>query len=330
MPLKLYKRGKIYHVRGTINGQRVRESTGAARREEAASEALKIQTRLRKRDPAEGLTFDDAVEHYMKAGKPTKYLDKIIAHWKDTPVKKLTAGAIRQSAIDLYPDASGATRNRQVITPTQAIINHCAESELCPPVRIKRFKFEAKIKKPITLEWIETFAAHARPEIKALALCMWSTACRFGEAHRLEWPDFDFQNRTVLIRDTKIKQQRHANMPIPMLVAFANLPRDKAPFHMAETTLRRWWDEEVAKTAEAVPGFERLTFHCCRHGFATKMLRDGVDPKTAADAGGWADIGTFMKTYAHAMRDPHLTDRMFGTSVTQTEDDNNEIKRLEK
>jgi hypothetical protein len=46
-------------------------------------------------------------------------------------------------AMDLYPGCSGATWNREVITPTQAVIN-CADQNLCPPIRIKRFKFEAK------------------------------------------------------------------------------------------------------------------------------------------------------------------------------------------
>jgi hypothetical protein len=45
--------------------------------------------------------------------------------------------------MDLYPGCSGATWNREVITPTQAVIN-CADQNLCPPIRIKRFKFEAK------------------------------------------------------------------------------------------------------------------------------------------------------------------------------------------
>lgn len=331
--LKLYRRGKVWHYRGTINGHRLRGSTGATDRGEAAKIAAGVAHARHNSRPdgsKEGLTFPQAVAHYLAAGKPDKYLDKIEDHWKDTKVKDMTAGAIRQSAIDLYPHASGATRNRQVITPTQAIINHCAELELCAPVRIRRFKFEAKIKKPITLEWVETFCLHARPIVKALALCMWSTACRFAEAKRLEWDDFDFPNRTVLLRDTKIQRQRHANMPVPMLVAFANLPRDKKPFWRAETTLRRWWDDDVAATADKVEGFERLTFHSCRHGFATKMLRDGIDPKTASDLGGWADIGTFMKTYAHAMRDPRLTDQLFGTKLTQQKTKTKKNKRLPK
>ena len=56
------------------------------------------------------------------------------------------------------------------------------------------------------------------------------------------------------------------------MVALANLPRDRKPFYLSESHLRRLWDENVAKTAEAVPEFERLTCHSCRHGFATKML----------------------------------------------------------
>src|ERR1700747_2231959 len=33
------------------------------------------------------------------------------------------------------------------------------------------------------------------------------------------------------------------------------------PFYLSEATLRRQWDADVAKTADAVEGFERLTFH---------------------------------------------------------------------
>jgi integrase len=333
MPIKLYQRGKVWHYRGTVAGHRLRGSTGTANKELAARIASEVENRHHKRHldgPQEILMFPQAVALYLKAGKPDKYLGKIEDYWKNAKVKDMTAGAIRQSAIDIYPKAGGATRNRQAITPTQAVINHCAELELCPPIRIKRFKFEQKVKKPVTLEWLNTFCAHARPVIKALVLDMFATACRFAEAHRQDWPDFDFKNQTILIRDTKTKQQRMAHMPQPLLVALANLPRDRKPFHESETTLRRHWDEDAERTAQAVPGFERLTFHCCRHGFATKMLREGVDAKTASTLGGWADIGLFMKTYAHAMQDATITERLFDTPLAQTENDTNKNNGLEQ
>jgi integrase len=316
MPLKLFKRktrdGRyIWHYRGTIAGDRLRGTTGTTDRKIAARLVSEIENRHHKRHldgPQEVLTFPQAVAIYEKAGKgldarSAAYIAKLEDYWKNAKVKDMTSGAIKQSAIDLYPGCSGATWNREVITPTQAVIN-CADQNLCPPIRIKRFKFEAKIKKPVTLEWLTTLCAHARPVIKALVRTMFATGCRFAEARRQQWSDIDFKNRTILIRDTKTKKQRLAHIPRPLLVALANLPRDKAPFHWSETELRRQWDADVAKAAEAVEGFERLTFHSCRHGFATKMLRDGVDPKTAASLGGWDDIGLFMKTYATRWKSP--------------------------
>ena len=56
-------------------------------------------------------------------------------------------------------------------------------------------------------------------------------------------------------------------MPQPLLVALANLPGERKPdskvFDWSESQLRRYWDADVAKAAEALPNFERLTFHSC-------------------------------------------------------------------
>ena len=337
MPLEIYRRGKIWHYRGTVAGRRLRGSTRTTDKRLATRIASEIETREHKRHldgPQEVLIFPQAVTLYLQAHTPSKrsaaYINKIEDYWKDAKVKEMTPGAIRQSAIDIHPNDSGATRNRQVITPTQAIINHCAGLELCPPIRIKRFKFVAQKKKPVTLEWLNTFCGHARPIIKALALVMFGTACRFGEAHRLEWKgDIDLKARTIKIRDTKTGKERLSHMQQPLVVALANLPRDRKPFYLSEAHLRRLWDADVAATAAAVPDFERLTCHSCRHGFATKMLRDGTDPKTAAWLGGWDDITLFMETYAHAIQDATLTDGIFDTPVTHAKTRTRKIKGLE-
>jgi integrase len=333
MPLDIYKRGKVWHYRGTIAGRRLRGSCQTSDRDVAARQAAEIEARFWKGHfdgPQAILTFAQAVMMYLDADKQTKYLTKIADYWKDTLVKDISAGAIRQSAIDIYPTAGGATRNRQVITPTQAVINHCADLELCPRIRIKRFPFKAKIKKPVTLEWLETFCAHARPLNVALSTCMFATACRISEARRVDWPDIDFRQRTILIRDHKTGKERFAHMPQPLADALANLPRDDKPFPFSESQLRRLWDEDVERAAAAVPGFERLTYHCCRHGFATAMLRDGVDPKTAAALGGWDDIGLFMTTYVHPSKNATLTDRLFDTKLTQPKIGPSKNKTLEE
>lgn len=64
-------------------------------------------------------------------------------------------------------------------------------------------------------------------------------------------------------------------------------------------------------------GIERLTPHCCRHGFATTMLHKGFDVKTVAEMGGWKDATTVLRTYAHAVKDKTVTDVLFDTPVTR-------------
>ena len=117
MPLKLFKRFKkdgsfIWHYRGDVAGNYLRGSTGTADKKDAARVASTIQHRHLNRHldgPQESLTLPQAIAIYLKAGKPDKYLDKIEDYWKDAKVKTMTPGAIRQSAIDIYPGCSGAT-----------------------------------------------------------------------------------------------------------------------------------------------------------------------------------------------------------------------------
>lgn len=340
MPLKVYKRGNTYHYAGTVAGRRLRGTTGTSDKfqaEEIAAKAAGAEWKRRHHGPGSVLTFAKGSFLYRAAGKMNtkrqiKYLEKIEDYWKDTLVKDMTAGAIRQSAIDIYPEAGPATRNRQVITPTRAVINHCAELEMCAPIRVRKFKFEQKIKKPVLIDWLDTFCAHARPTNAALATFMFATACRISEARRIEWDDINFQARTILVRKTKNKKERSPHMPQRLLVALANLSRDRKPFGYGETTLRRWWNEDIKIAAKAVKGFQHLTFHSCRHGFATSMLRNGVDPKTAADLGGWDSVTLFMETYAHAMPKAKLTDNLFGTGteLTQPKKSSRKNKRISK
>jgi integrase len=52
-------------------------------------------------------------------------------------------------------------------------------------------------------------------------------------------------------------------------------------------------------------GIKRLSTHCCRHGFATGLLRKGVDVVTVARLGGWKTPAQVLKTYGHAIDNQH-------------------------
>lgn len=320
MPLKIYKRGDVWHYRGTVAGRRLRGSTGTTDKSIAAREVAILETRTWKHrhdGPEAVLTFAQAAMLYRAAGKSDRFLAKIEDYWKDTLVKDITKGAIRQSAIVLYPGTSGATRNRQVIVPTQAIINHAAESELCPTIKVKRFDVETKVKTPADWEWIKTFMAHSSPHLGALACFMFLTGARISEALAVRWEDVDLKKRTVLIRETKIGSERKAHLPTPLVVAIGNikkLPGRTVFRYVAHCSADKSWDAAVERA-----GIEPLSFHCCRHGFATALLRAGVDVVTVAKLGGWKTPQHVFQTYGHAIDDKTLTDKIIDTPVTQTD-----------
>ena len=162
MPLTIYKRGKIWHYRGTVAGRKLRGTTRTTEKRTAQRLAAEQEAKHWKSHfdgPASVLTFVDAAHLYLDAGKPSRFLDRLTDYWEETPVQSMTAGAIRQSAIDLYPNVSNAvsnaTRNRSVLIPTQAVINHVAEQGLCQRLRVKRFPTETREKEPATWEWIQ-------------------------------------------------------------------------------------------------------------------------------------------------------------------------------
>jgi len=322
MPLKLYLRNGIWNYRGTIGPaerrSRLRGSCYTSDEDIAARQVAEIEANYWKGyfdGPGAILTFRYAAEMFCAAGRPDRFLDRIKDYFKDTLVSEIKGGAIREMAIKLYPNGTGATRNRQAIGPTQAVINFAAESDLCSPIRVRRFKVTSKVKEPVTLEWLEPFMTNANPAIGALALFMFLTGARVGEALSVRWEDVSLNGGTVLIKQTKVSAERVSHLPTRLIAALASLPRiDSRPVFVYQhpDDITRAWESTIKRA-----GIKRLTPHSCRHGFATGLLRKGVDVVTVAKLGGWKTPGQVLKTYGHAINDITLTDRLIDAELTR-------------
>jgi integrase len=322
MPLKLYARNKVWHYRGTVAGNRLRGSCKTKNKDVAARQIAEIEAREWKCSfdgPQAILTFAQAAALYRKAGKSTLNLAPVEDYFKDTLVRNIKPGTIKQMAIELFPHYSGASRNRVAIVPAQAIINHAAELELCPAIRVKQFDVETKEKIPATMEWIQAFMAAAPVHLGTYALFMFLTGCRPSEGINVQWDDVDMKARTVLLRETKGGTERTAHLPDTLLVAMANLPRVKGRgvfIYKGYGAFQHAWEDAIKRA-----GIKYLTPHCCRHGFATGLLHRGVDVLTVAWLGGWKDAGQVLRTYGHANKNRKLTNLLVDAPVTQETDE---------
>jgi integrase len=104
-------------------------------------------------------------------------------------------------------------------------------------------------------------------------------------------------------------------LPVPLVAALANLPVIPGRplfIYRRPDDLMEAWDRAIERA-----GIQRLTPHCCRHGFATALLRAGVDVITVAWLGGWESPEHVLKTYGHALKKRDLTDVLVGTDLTQ-------------
>jgi integrase len=315
MPLKLKKRGEIWHYTGTVAGRRLRGSTKTSQRSEAEKIANETETRelQGRRDPGSVLTFAQAAIEYRKAGKAPKYLEMAEDYWKDKTVKDITRGALKRAAIELLPKGSGAYRNRAVIAPTLAVINYAADLDMCPPMRARRFPEPKKTKEPASWEWVQTFMAHTSPHLGGLACFMFLTGARISEALGITWGDIDLSAARVRIVMGKLGgEERVAWMPPELVAALANITSNRDPEaavfpYAAYDSVRKPWDAAVKRA-----GLKKVTPHGCRHGFATVLLQDGVNPITVAKRGGWKSAAQLFKTYGHSLDDETVVGRLTG------------------
>lgn len=329
MSLKIFRRkgSNIYSYGGTVGPagrrRRMRGSCCTTEKEIAARYIAEIENQYWNGHfdgPAATLTFRRAAALYRKAGKVDVFLPAVEEYLKDTFVKDINSGTIRQMAIELFGHCSGASRNRLAITPVQSVINHAAESNLCQPIRVRRFPVEKSEKQPATLPWVKAFQADAKPHLGAFALFMFLTGCRPSEALAIDRDrDLNLKAATVIIRETKVNTERKAHLPALLVATLANLPPvpGRPLFVYRKYIDMRWsWHHTIEKAKIPV-----LTPHGCRHGFATELLRRGVDVVTVAWLGGWASPAQVLKTYGHAIKRRDQTDILTDERLTHAIDD---------
>jgi integrase len=317
MPLKLVppRAGKtpFWSIRGTYLGCYIDRSTGSREKTFAAKLLQKL-----KRDIESGVLsgkkaigFAKAAAAYMKAGGDSKYLAPLIKHFLHTPIEDIDQVMIDNVAVEIYPNATAATRNRQVYTPISAML--------------KRAGIERQIKRPKgwrgrkLTHWLtpeqarRVFKATARIEapektkikfrIYLRMLCY--TGMRMNEPlQKLAKPDVNLKTATAILRDMKNGRSRLVHLPPIVVQDLRQLPGGLKgtgrlfSFH-AGGRLRDLLKMTLVEAGVVLP--RRVAFHVFCHTWATWMRQHGgLDTYDLVRTDRWADPESADR-YAHVV-----------------------------
>ncbi len=324
---------RAYRKKGTDNWwidvkvkgrERIRRSSGSPDKATAEKIAAKVEAQEWRREidgDTATTTFAEAVMDYVADDKNPDFLDKLVKHFKDTPLVKIKAGHIRSACRIIYPHAKPATWNRQVITPARAVINHAAAKDIVPFIKVPNFPVVSTPRRAPDGEWIAKFIAAAKPRMGALMLLLRTTGARIGQALDMEWKDFDLARGIAMVPHTdkgKGYPAREVELTPQLVAMLANLdgPRTGQVFGYKRRGSGLY---KAIKAVCAKAGIEYVTTHPAgRRGFFTTMHRAGVDVKTAAKRGGLASTRLALEIYTDDDESRGLITDVFGTFESQS------------
>jgi integrase len=312
MPLKLFPprppKNASWTIRGTHFGVRINRSSGA-RKESLAN---KVRRKL-ERDIESGVLtgktetgFAAAAAAYMKAGGDNRFMRPLILHFGDTPLDRIDQVSIDNAAAEIYPDASAATRNRQVYTPMVAVLRRAGTQT--------RFKRPLNWKSPKGVSWLQppqafavfTAADDIDAEFGLFLRLLCYTGMRLSEALSVTLDQVDLSDTDdakIYLPRTKNSDARNVRLPPHLVVALANHPRglDREGrlmrFHVSGR-LRTWLSTAMEKAGVSFPRRQR-GFHLFRHTWATWMRRyGGLDTSGLLETGAWRDRSSAAR-YEH-------------------------------
>lgn len=303
MPLKLIEprsgRSANYRVRGTYLGVSVDRSTGSPNREVAKRKLAQIKAEIERGEFAERpeLTFAAAALAYINAGGETRFLKPVTDYFgPNTLAKNIDQASVDACAVATYPNATPATRNRQVYSPVSAILQHVGIK-----LNLRRPKGAEGV---VRVEWLKPEQAAAAidaareidPEFAAFLVLLLYTGLRLSEALGLEVARIDLQSGLAFIPNTKTGVPRTVHLPPPVVAELANMGLE------GRTRVFRWHKggglyDLVRDTSKRV-GF-KVGFHMMRHTYATWMrLYANLSVEDLAQTGAWSSAKS-AKRYAH-------------------------------
>jgi integrase len=326
MPLKLYPRPNgIFHIRGTVQGRRVDESSRTRIKAEAEAIRAKLEADLFKRavygDKAVA-TFAEAALVYLEAGKAGDHLAALISEIGLDRLSDIDQNFVDRLAKRMKPNAAPATLIRQIYTPISAVMNFSAP-KLCDAVKFSKPKGAGARVDFLTPKEVEILLGFLPARYKRLVTFYIATGCRATEALDLEWRDVSPEGERVVFWETKGAYPRGVNLQKRAREALPARPDPAEGMVWLNSKGRAWHGYDAINlmlgrycarhspsgarlTAEeraaGAPTFRHVHCHLFRHTWATWAYAVTKDLTFVMGQGGWKSVAMVMR-YTHVGSD---------------------------
>lgn len=336
--LKKFRRGKqgIFHLRGTVRGVSVYETTGTS--SETAAEDIRIKREneiLQRSIHGERGSHSFAAAALMYLERPgglpdteARYVLRLVDHFG-----QLTLDRIDQAAVDPYiahrhRGAKVSTIQRATITPLTSILNFAHGLGWSDRPKFRRPKQPRGRTSYLSEEQAEALIEASAPHFRPLVLFMLYSGARLSEALYLDWADVDLRRHNVVFWDTKNGEPRKVPLHDRAFVALANLPHREGAVFRTQRDLpyarRRLGGGQVSTAWRGAcrrAGLSGVRPHDLRHTFASWLVMAGTPLRTVAELLGHKSLSMVMR-YSHLSEDhqrEHVASLPDGAQSVQTE-----------
>lgn len=294
---------------GSEKGVRIRRRAGSddpgLAREEAAALTAQILRDHHHGERRGSRGWAEAVASYRgfeeRSPGTIALLIRLTRHFRDLPLRQIDQAAIdRACRVLLRPNAAPATRLRNVITPTRAVLQHAARRGWCDPLLIEAPAVQARRTPCLLPSQFEALHAAIAKQHRPLLTWLVGTGCRRGETWALDSADVDLPAaRARLWADTtKAGKSRLVDLPPAVVAALAGLMhRDGPVFGSADP-------RKALATAAKKAGVTIRGVHDLRHTWASWQYALRPDLLRLKEAGGWSSASQ-VEVYAHLLPSGH-------------------------
>ena len=316
----IYKRGKTWWISYYLNGKLIQRSLKV--KDKKLANFLKKQKEIeieqgKVKIPSQK-TIKECFKEYKEWAKARKaphtfeteigQLNKFLLPIENGKVKDINTKSIQSFLLDLSKENKKPRTINHYLKAIRNFFNFAISQGYIhenPTKMIKRLKEPKEPPRFLSQEEIRKLLKESqKSHLYPMILTALYTGLRVKELMNLEWEDFDFENKTLIVRNkagfkTKNRQFRVIPLPEAYMSKIKPFIKKKGPCFTYNGASFKELPKRAFKTILKRSGINNCGWHTLRKTFASHLIMQGVSITKVAKWLGHSSPTLTYQTYAH-------------------------------